>query len=162
MNISLTRFLRTGYLGEIYVGSTAEDIQLSLGPPEAIAKSFRKQRHPDIWLYGGVEFWFDQSEMQACRSIWIERMGHGWRDEFKMPAGSLVKDWNLQPYQPRDVVEAYLRRNDIFAFQPEPKKADKNGYVFAPRNLVIPASGATLAFDEEWRLNAFLAQPVTE
>ena len=69
MSISLAQFLRTGYLGEICVGSSAEDIQVSLGPPEGFAKSFRKQRNLGIWLYGGVEFWLDQSEPQTCRSI---------------------------------------------------------------------------------------------
>lgn len=162
MNISLTRFLRTGSLGEICADSSAEDIQVLLGPPEAAAKSFRKQRHPDIWLYGGVEFWLDQSETQSCRSIWIERMGHGGQNEFKMPVKTVTEDWDLLPYTPRDVVEIYLQRSGIVAFQPEPKKPDKNGYVFAPRNLVIPASGVTLGFDEEWRLNAFFAQLVAE
>ena len=156
MNIALTRFLRTGCLGELRVGSPADDIQARLGPPDASAKSFRKQRHSDIWLYGGVEFWLDQSEMQACKSIWIERMGHGWQDEFKMPATTVTDDWELEPSQPRDVVEAYLQRNRIVAFQPEPKKPDKNGYIFAPRNLVVPSSGVTVGFDEDWRLNHLL------
>ena len=132
-----------------------------LGPPEATAKSFRKHRHPDIWLYGGAEFWLDQSEPQICRNIWIERRGHGWADEFKMPANTVAEDWNLQPYMPRDAVDAYLQGNYIFASQPEPKKPDKNGYVFAPKNLVVPSSGVTLGFDEDWLLNHFLATPLT-
>lgn len=77
MKISLAHFLQTGYLGEICVGSSSEAIQALLGPPEASAKSQRKFRQSDLWLYGGVEFWLDQSEPQACRNIWIERMGHG-------------------------------------------------------------------------------------
>lgn len=162
MKISLIRFLQAGYLGEICSGSSAEDIQVLLGTPEASAKSFRKQRYPDIWLYGGVEFWLDQSEPQACRSIWIERVGFGRRGAFKMPTNTVTEDWELTPYQPREVVEAYLQRNDIFAFQPEPKKPDKSGCIFFPRNLVISSSGVTLDFDEDWRLNAFLAQPSTE
>ena len=157
MNISLIRFLRTGCLGEIHCGSAGNEIRSLLGPLEATAKSIRKQRHPDIWLYGGVGFWLDQSQPQACRNIWIERMGHGWVDRFKMPANTVTEDWDLQPYMARDVVEAYLQCNRISAFQPEPKKPDKNGYVFAPRNLVVPISGVTLGFDEDWRLNHFLA-----
>jgi hypothetical protein len=87
-------------------------------------------------------------------------MGHGWNDEFKMPAGFVVDDWDLQPYLPRASVEAYLRHNDIFAFQPEPKKVGKKGTIFAPRDLIVPSSGVTLSFDEEWRLNAFCARQV--
>lgn len=74
-----------------------------------------------------------------------------------MPTGPLAEDWDPQSCQLRDAVEAYLERNNIVAFQPEPKRPDKNGYVFAPRNLVIPASGVTLCFDEEWQLHAFSA-----
>ena len=85
-------------------------------------------------------------------------MGHGWHDAFKMPAGSVVQDWDLQPYLPRNAVEAHLRSNDIPAFQPEPKKLGKKGVIFAPRHLTVPSSGVTLCFDEEWRLNAFLAR----
>ncbi len=148
--------------GEIRCGSTGDEIQALLGPPEATAKSVRKQRYPDIWLYGGVEFWLDQSEPQACRSIWIERMGHGWKDEFKMPVNTVAEDWDLQPYMSRDAVETYLQRNSITASQPAPKKPDKNGYIFAPRNLIISASGVTLGFDEDWRLNAFHAEQRAE
>ena len=147
MNISLIRFLQTGSLGEIRVGWTVEDIQALRGPPNASAKSSRKYRYPDIWLYGGVEFW-------------IERIGHGWDKEFKMPTGFAVEDWDLLPYMPRDLVETYLKDNSIAAFQPKPKKPDKNGYVFAPRNLVVPSSGLTLGFGEDWRLNHFLAGPL--
>ena len=161
MNISLLRFLRTGCLGQARPGLAAEDIQALLGLPEATAKSRRKHRHPDIWLYGGVEFWLDQSEPQICRNIWIERMGHGWADKFKMPVKTVTEDWDLQPYMARDAVEAYLQRSSIAAFQPEPRKPDKNGYVFAPRNLVVPSSGVTLGFDENWLLNHFLAAPLT-
>lgn len=162
MNISLTRFLRTGYFGEICSGSSSEDIQVLLGSPEASAKSFRKHRHPDIWLYGGVEFWLDQSEPQDCRSMWIERIGHGWQGGFKMPANTVTEDWGLLPYMSRDAVETYLQRdsiqrNSIAASQLEPKKPGKTGYIFASRNLVISASGVTLGFDEDWRLNALHA-----
>ena len=161
MNISIIRFLRTGYMGEIRVGWAAEDIQALLGSPDGIGKSRRKFRYADMWLYGGVEFWLDQSEPQACRNIWIERMGHGWVGEFKMPANTVTEDWDLQTYMARDAVEAYLQGNHISAFQPEPKKPDKNGYVFAPRNLVVPSSGVILGFDENWLLNHLLAAPLT-
>lgn len=161
MNISLIRFLRTGCFGEVRVGTAAEDIQVLLGPPEASAKSQRKFRYPDIWLHGGVEFWLDQSESQACRNIWIKRIGHGWQDEFRMPANAVTEDWDLLPYMPRDAVETYLQRSSVAAFQPEPTKANKNGYIFAPSNLVLPSSGVTLGFDENWLLNHFLAAPLT-
>ena len=62
----------------------------------------------------------------------------------------------------RGTVEAYLQHNAISAFQPEPKKADKNGYIFAPRNLVVPTSGVSIGFDEDWWLNSFYAQQRAE
>ena len=85
-------------------------------------------------------------------------MGHGWKDEFKMPANTFTEDWELAPYLPRAAVETYLQCSNIVAFQPEPKKPDKNGDVFAPRKLVLPASGVSLGFDEDWRLNVFHAE----
>ena len=158
MNISLTRFLQTGCFGDICVGSIADKIQARLGPPDGVGKSRRKFRYDDMWLYGGVEFWLDQSEPQACRSIWIERKGFGLEFEFEMPSNTVSEDWDLTPFLPRDAVEAYLQQHEIASFQPTPKKPDKNGYIFAPRKLVIPASGVSLGFDEDWRLNAFLAE----
>ena len=159
MNVSLRHFLKTGYLGLLRTGLSADEVQAVLGPTEHFAKSFRKYRSPDIWLYGGVEVWLDQSTPQLCRGLWIERQGHGWKDEFRMPVGSVVEDWDLQPYLPRDKVENYLRHNDIPTFQPEPAKVGKQGVTVMLRHLVVRTSRITLGFDEEWRLNAFHAQP---
>ncbi len=87
-------------------------------------------------------------------------MGHGWKDEFKMPTGSIMEHWDLTPYSSREQVENYLQQNDIAAFQPEPKKIGKKGAIFAPRHLVVSASHVTLCFDEDWRLCAFYARDI--
>ncbi len=158
MKISLTRFLQTGCFGEILVGAAADEIQALLGLPDEVGKSWRKFRYADLWLYGSVEFWLDQSEPQACSNIWIERKGFGLESKFEMPANTVTEDGDLQPYMACDAVEAYLQQHEIASFQPAPKKPDKNGYVFAPRKLIIPASGVSLGFDEDWRLNAFHAE----
>lgn len=79
-----------------------------------------------------------------------------------MPVRTVIEDWDLTPYMPRKAVETDLQRSSIIAFQPEPKKPDKNGYIFAPRKLVLPTSGISLGFDEDWRLNAFHAQQRAE
>lgn len=157
MNISLRRFLKTGELGLLHIGLTGEEVEAILGPPENTAKTTRKFRFPNICLYGGVEVWLDQSSPQVCTGIWIESMGHGWRDEFKMPDGSVVEDWGLQPYLSREEVEGYLQQNDIAVFQPEPKKVGRKGEIFAPRHLIVRSSGVTLCFDEQWQLLGFHA-----
>lgn len=157
MNVSLKHFLATGHLGLLYAAMSADEIQTVLGAPDNFAKTFRRHRLPDIWLYGGVEVWLDQSASQTCRGLWIECMGHGWEGEFKMPTGSTVVEWGLLPYMPREEVENYLQQNNISYYQPEPRKVGKKGEVSASRHLIVGNSHVTVSFNDQWQLCAFHA-----
>jgi hypothetical protein len=46
--------------GKIRLGMTKADVRELLGPPDAWGNTSRKYRDPSIWLYGAVEFWFQQ------------------------------------------------------------------------------------------------------
>ena len=60
--ISLLTFIQTGRLGEIGLGSSRTEVELSFGPPDAWDARFSWPR-ARIWKYGDFEFHFDYERL---------------------------------------------------------------------------------------------------
>lgn len=60
--LPLLTFIQTGRLGEIGVGSTRAEVELSFGPPDAWDARFPWPR-ASYWKYGDFEFHFDHERL---------------------------------------------------------------------------------------------------
>ena len=59
--VSMLAFLRTGEFGPIKLGISRAELQDCLGEPENWGPSPRAKHNADIWKYGDIEFYFNDS-----------------------------------------------------------------------------------------------------
>jgi len=111
MNISLKRFLETGSLGTIELGSSVEHVLAALGTPDSgdvALQDIEAKRH---WWYGAVVLGFKtvSPEFEGVDSIsWTACDG-----EPRLPACCEVEDWQITPQMTPQEVKAYLRQEDV-------------------------------------------------
>lgn len=110
MLISLKTLLQTGFLGELRLGMSVQQVRKLLGEPDAVGNTSRKHRTPSLYLYGTVEFWLRQQPPHDLVGIYWEV---GDKGELKMPTHCRVVDWELIPGMKREEVEAFLTANQI-------------------------------------------------
>jgi len=110
MQVSLNAFLRTGELGETWIGKTAGEMVGYLGLPDAEGGTSRKHRRPSVYLYGIVEFYFSRDYPYACIGIFVD---YEKADQFRFVPEVEVVDWPWTRDSKRTEAEAYLREQAL-------------------------------------------------
>ncbi|MET8155950.1 hypothetical protein ABZT47_06230 [Sphaerisporangium sp. NPDC005289] len=116
MNVSLLTMLRSGRFGPVELGASRKFIRDVFGEPDDYAVMSKRRPHfQDIWVFGDIEFHFDQSTDQ----VWLI-----YTDTFEIPAGSgafSLDPWVLRWNRPLEDVCAALDDADVgWEFDPNP------------------------------------------
>ena len=95
--ISLLTFIQTGRLGQIGLGSTRTDVELSFGPPDDWETRFPFPKSP-VWKYGNIEIFFEQEivSLICCEEFEVPHMGQNELDPWKICASNSfdqVESW---------------------------------------------------------------------
>jgi len=149
MNVSLTRFLLTGVLGELHPGLSKEAVQSLLGPPDTTGGTSCKYPQPSILLYGTVELGFRQARPYDLVSIWWDA---GEKGPFQLSPLCAVTEWAFRPDWTFEQVEDYLRENDLpFSYQNPPSPDDLTPTLAISSGVIISFQGGLLYGIYGWR-----------
>jgi hypothetical protein len=55
------RFSQSGDICPVHLGMSRDELRATLGEPDSLGATSRRQRTPLIWLYEDIEFHFDGS-----------------------------------------------------------------------------------------------------
>ena len=78
VKVSFLDFLKTGSFGAVRLGMTQGELQACIGAPQDTSIIRRKQKRPEVFKYGSIEFHFD-AEQDALWMIFL--------DHFVVPEG---------------------------------------------------------------------------
>ena len=141
MRPSLLDFLKTGAIGELRLGLTADEVLALLGLPDDVGGTSRKYPRPSVYVFGSVEVFFTQSRPARCVGLWWYAHRGPFRLAATQPDGQL-----LSPGMRREEVEARLTNAGLTFHAP----AHEEG--IAPTRVL--ASGVTVVLDEDGGLKS--------
>lgn len=110
IQVFIKDFFRTGNFGPIKLGMRRDELEQILGEPDNLAYVHsNKRRYAGIYLYGNIEFHFDESPESH---LWLIFSDH-FQD--KLQGGKTVEfdPWFVRQGVSREEVEAELRKCGI-------------------------------------------------
>jgi hypothetical protein len=152
MRVSLERLLRTGQLGDLTPGMSAEQVHALLGEPDAVGGTSRQHHRPSVWLYGSIELYFRQESPYDFHAVFWDAAEKG---PLRLPTRCVIEDWELSPGMALPEVDAWMRRRDIAVVEVDiPPES--------PTTVLVLSSGVRITFDERERLYALYAAEAGE
>lgn len=152
MRISLERLLRTGQMGDLTLGMSAEQVRALLGEPDAFGSISRKYPRPCVWLYGSVELYFRQKAPHDLRAVFWDAKEKG---PLRLPAHCVVEDWALSSAMARSDIESWLQSIHLAVVKAHSPPA-------SPTTVLVLSSGVNLTFDERERLYSVYTSPASQ
>jgi hypothetical protein len=152
MRVSLERFLRTGRLGDLEAGMSAEQVRALLGEPDAVGGTSRKYTRPCVWLYGSAEVYFRQQPPHDFLAVLWDA---GEKGPFRLPAHCIIEDWTLLPGMARPMVESSLRNMHLAGVEVHEPPQTLTA-------MLVLSSGVQISFDEYGRLYSIHSGPFAE
>jgi len=137
---TLEQFLRTGELGPIHPGMTADEVAAVLGPTPDISMA----KHPLILRYGGLQLSFIRGDKSSPRRLTLIGL-YFWPNPLPLPPAATPTDWLPTESTTEADVLAYLHR--IRLSPDEQVGTDFNRYLLVP-------SGARMVIGEDERLHS--------
>ncbi len=138
MEVSIDQFLKTGAIGNLHLGMTADEVRDLLGLPDDVGGTSRRHPRPSIYVYGSIEL-FSRSRPAQCHGLWW----YAHRGVFRLRADEGGGQFLLPGIQ-RPEVEARLKSAALL-FECPPHREE-----IAP--TLVLASGVTAVFNEDGSL----------
>ncbi len=108
MEVSIEQFLKTGAIGNLHLGMTADEVRDLLGTPDDVGGTSRRYPRPSIYVYGSTKLFFSRSRPARCHSLWW----YAHRGVFRL-AGDGAGEQLLSPGMQRPEVEARLKSAEL-------------------------------------------------
>lgn len=139
MRVSLNALLFTGFLGDLRLGMTKNEVQALLGEPDYWGGGSRRYKEPNIWVYGTVELYFNDERPRRFTGWLWEAWDKG---AFGLGRQAEVADWAFEPGMAFHAVQEYLNERDL------PMRYSEEDYGRAEHLTPLWVNDVTISFME--------------